>query len=247
MNKIGNKADKTTILYQMDKVKSLGEKKKKKLIKTLFDQFFKHLNASSLILEIGTGRGEFAEESIQRGYNYIGIEPSESLYTDLITKNFQVINSRVPPLKFPDDHFDLVYSFDVLEHLVDYSEALTFINESKRVIKKGGLVCIIAPNFSTLGSMFFEYEYQHSYITTIGRIKKMFYDVGLEVTHQSAFLISPTKRLFLIDRLFAYTVLPIVRQAWITGLFSLLKLENLLFRVRKNFFDHIIVIGQKPF
>lgn len=232
--------------YNLDKISFLGEKKKKVLIRYIFDVFLTDIPKVSSILEIGPGRGEFAEEVTLRGYQYYGIEPSQSLSEELVRKKYRIINKSVPPIDFPDNFFNIVYSFDVIEHFQGYSEAFRFIEESMRVLKEGGVVCIIAPNFSTLGSLFFEYEYQHSFVTTMGRIKRMFSDVGLLVTHQRDFLIKPNKGLFyFIDRLLVFTLLPVVRHPFVTIIFRITKQEKILFKIRKNLYDHILIIGRK--
>lgn len=232
--------------YNLDKISSLGEKRKKALIRYVFDGFLTDIPKTSSILEIGPGRGEFAEEAILRGYQYYGIEPSQSLSEELIRKKYCVINKSVPPIDFPDNFFDVVYSFDVIEHFQGYSDALRFVEESMRVLKEGGVVCVIAPNYSTLGSLFFEYEYQHSFVTTIGRIKRMFSDVGLLVTCQHDFLIKPSRGLFyFIDRMLVFTLLPVIRHPFVTTIFRISKQEKILFKIRKNLFDHILVIGRK--
>ena len=231
--------------YKLGKITSYGERRKESLIKCIFD-YFLNLPKSAAILEIGPGRGEFAEEAVKRGFQYVGIEPSQSLSEELRNKKIRVINESVPPINFPDNYFDVVYSFDVLEHFQGYPSVLDFLKESKRVVKEGGRICIIAPNYSTLGTLFFEYDYQHSFITTQGRIKRMFLDIGLCVTHQQEFLIKPQKGLFsFIDRLLACALIPIVRMSFVAMICKIFKLDNFLFKVRKNLFDHIVIIGQK--
>lgn len=237
----------TTKLYHMDGISSFGKKKNKERIRCIFENYFSDLKKTSLILEIGPGRGEFAEEAIERGYEYVGIEPSIALSNDLHTKGIRVINQSVPSIDFKDNSFDLVYSFDVLEHLKGYSEALQFIQESVRVVKTGGIVCVIAPNFTTLGPMFFEYEYQHTYITTFERIENMFLDAGLTICRRDAFMVKPNKGFLLfIDRIMAYTLIPLVRNPLLTASFNIFGQRRLLFKVRKNIYDHIVIIGRKP-
>ncbi len=238
--------NKSTGAYSLGEVGSFGERKKRALIRYVFDCFLDHLPEASSILEIGPGRGEFAEEAIQRGYKYYGIEPSTSLSEELEKKNINVFNKSVPPIDFPDDYFDMVYSFDVVEHFQGYSEAFRFIEESMRVMKEGALICIIAPNYTTLRSLFFEYEYQHSFVTTMGRMEKMFNDAGLSVTHKADFLIKPNKGFYSVfDRMLAYTMLPFARSNVIAAMFRICRQEKLLYKIRKNLFDHILIIGQK--
>lgn len=50
-------------------------------------------------------------------------------------------------LKFPDETFDLVYSFHALEHIPAFRDALS---EMRRVLKPNGLYCISTPNRTRL-------------------------------------------------------------------------------------------------
>jgi len=47
------------------------------------------------------------------------------------------LNGLMPPLPFPDDHFDVAYNFSVLTHLSEAAQ-LAWTAELKRVLKPGG-------------------------------------------------------------------------------------------------------------
>lgn len=49
------------------------------------------------------------------------------------------LNGLMPPLPFPDDHFDVAYNFSVLTHLSEAAQ-LAWTEELKRVIKPGGVL-----------------------------------------------------------------------------------------------------------
>src|SRR4051812_41902587 len=50
------------------------------------------------------------------------------------------------PWPFPDDRFSRVEAIDVLEHL---SEPLTAMGEIHRITRKGGIVVVALPHFSS--------------------------------------------------------------------------------------------------
>ncbi len=74
---------------------------------------------------------DVSEEAIRAARDSYGKEGIE----------FQVIDGKTLP--FDDDSFDLVISFQVIEHIIKYEE---YLNEIKRVLKSGGKVIFTTPN-----------------------------------------------------------------------------------------------------
>jgi SAM-dependent methyltransferase len=70
------------------------------------------------------------------------IEASEQLKGYLGDRAAQVRHEDVCQLSFADQSFDLVGSFDVLEHVPDYTKALS---EFRRVLRDGGQLLLTAP------------------------------------------------------------------------------------------------------
>lgn len=229
--------------YTFSSITELGKHRKSTFQKNLFDRFLPRLNDDATVLEVGSGRGEFAEECKRRGYEYVGIEPSAILAELLTDRGFKIINEKVPPLQILDRSFDLIHSMDVLEHLSSYNEALELFTDCFQILKKRGFLCVIAPNYSTLKELFYEYEYQHSFPTTEPRIKQLLKDSGYHVIRHKKVLLSFSWEY--IDRILAHILIPISRST-IFRCIARIGGENLLFRIHKNLFDHIAVLGQKP-
>src|SRR4051812_41370212 len=89
------------------------------------------------ILEIGSGRGTMLTTLRQRGLNAVGIEPAASLASDARRLHGPLPLARMSgtALGFGDGAFDLVLSFDVLEHIAD-SDA--HVAEVSRVLARDG-------------------------------------------------------------------------------------------------------------
>lgn len=97
------------------------------------------------ILEIGSGTGLLLDTLRRRGHRIRGVEVSAEriaearrFYPDLPIQ--LVEGTRLP---FPDASFDLVFSFDVFEHIPD-SDA--HLDEVHRVLRPGGSYLIQTPN-----------------------------------------------------------------------------------------------------
>jgi SAM-dependent methyltransferase len=106
-------------------------------------------------LEIGCGVGTDGLEITRRGADYTAIDVS-SVSLELAEKNFQLngergtfLNASAEEIPFPDDNFDVIYSWGVLHHTPDMGKAL---REVRRVLTPGGNFCIMLYNrFSLVG------------------------------------------------------------------------------------------------
>ncbi|SHF73116.1 class I SAM-dependent methyltransferase [Flavisolibacter ginsengisoli] len=100
-----------------------------------------------LICEIGCGRAGILDTKQIDPNNYSGCDFSSSLIelnkTKYPTANFKTITD---PKKFPfeDEKFDIVFSVFVLEHVV---RPHLFLNELIRVVKPGGKIIILCPDY----------------------------------------------------------------------------------------------------
>ena len=225
---------------------SLGEYKSAADTRAIFDYFLPRLCEPASVIEIGPGLGRFAHECRARKMSYIGIEPSRELCSDLEKSGFQMINKKVPPIPVEGQSFDLVHSRDFIEHLCSYTEVIDFLLESYRVLKPGGYTSVIAPNYQTIKHLFFQYEYQHSFITTKYRVRNMLMDCGFEIVKERCFLLWLSPKLNWLDRILAHTLIPISINSFMQGLLSLLLPDSFTFRFYKNLFDHVAILGRKP-
>jgi SAM-dependent methyltransferase len=99
------------------------------------------------VLVVGCGDGtEAALLSELLGAKVVGIDAADQFHPLAASRvERQVADARELP--FPDEAFDLVFSFHVLEHVSDPEQALT---EMRRVLRAGGGLWIGTPNRSRL-------------------------------------------------------------------------------------------------
>lgn len=125
-------------------------KTRARIILFLIDKDLENLPKKALkVLNIGAATGKTSE--ILNKYGAV-----TSLEFDLDCCIFannelglNIINGSILALPFPDDSFDLVCAFDVVEHVAD---DLLAIQEMKRVCKKGGMITVTVPAFMSLWS-----------------------------------------------------------------------------------------------
>lgn len=99
----------------------------------------------SKVLEIGCGAGHLTKWLLENGVDVIGVDRSANLINYArggnLPNRFLVMDAQ--SLAFRNNCFDVVLSFDVLEHLPDVTRHLA---EVRRVSKAGGRYLLQAPN-----------------------------------------------------------------------------------------------------
>jgi len=236
-------------LYNFTNVMRIGQKRKIAHLKKIFRNIVPALNGLQTLLEIGSGRGEFADIVVSADVNYIGVEPSDSLRGVLESRGLNIVSEPLPEIHLGDESVDAIYSYDVLEHLGNYSIILDFLTEAHRVLKPGGSIIIITPNAETIGHLFYMYDYQHNYFTNRDRIETMLADTGFNITDTRAFLtgfgLSSNKILHAFDRILANVLLLFARSVMVTELMKVILGRKLVFKIHKNLFDHVSVVAKK--
>jgi SAM-dependent methyltransferase len=130
------------------------------------------------ILEIGPGRGEFAELCLERKMGYHAIEPNPQLAASLRAKGASVVCARVPPLPALDRKFDLVVMVNVMEHMNGLEQALDISCQIKSVLNPGGKFLIHSPDYLSWRSQFFNCDFSHNYVTTRRRLDQLLVNAG---------------------------------------------------------------------
>lgn len=97
---------------------------------------------SGRVLEIGTGMGYGVRIVAPHTEEFISIDKSEA-YAEPLPENARFLQMAAPPIRFEDESFDYVISFQVIEHIKQDKE---FVKEVWRVLKKGGRFIVSTPN-----------------------------------------------------------------------------------------------------
>jgi ubiquinone/menaquinone biosynthesis C-methylase UbiE len=91
------------------------------------------IETGSDLLDLGSGDGSF--------YRYCKKNGIQCEFTDGSVDN---IDFEKDKLKFENEKFDFILMNSVIEHL---HNPINILNESKRVLKKDGILIVITPNF----------------------------------------------------------------------------------------------------
>jgi 2-polyprenyl-3-methyl-5-hydroxy-6-metoxy-1,4-benzoquinol methylase len=99
------------------------------------------------LLDIGCALGSMLEEAKAAGWDSVGVETSEfaAKYAAENT-GCPVYAGTLEKAAFRSESFDVVTLMDVIEHV---PEPIALINEIFRVLRPGGVLFIVTPNFSS--------------------------------------------------------------------------------------------------
>lgn len=123
------------------------------------------------VLEVGCGEGRGVGLLIQKASHFTAVDKIEPVIKQLQKKfpqgTFKSMN--IPPLgELPDNYFDVVVSFQVIEHI---ENDLLYLKEIHRVLKPGGTAYITTPNrkMSLSRNPWHIREYLPSELTSLGQ------------------------------------------------------------------------------
>lgn len=127
------------------------------------------LPKGSKILDLGVGRGEFLNGFIRCGLKGYGVD--QSAIAKSVCPEAEILQSDLEnePLPYDDNTFDVVFSKSVLEHFY-YPEKL--IIEIYRIIKPGGMVITMVPDWESVYKTFYE-DYTHRTPFTTNSLKNI--------------------------------------------------------------------------
>jgi 2-polyprenyl-3-methyl-5-hydroxy-6-metoxy-1,4-benzoquinol methylase len=108
------------------------------------DILFKEVQKRDKILEIGSGGLGFIKEMHQRGYDVTGLELNQKSVEKAQQLNLKLFPTLIEEFsKIYPNSFDIVCSFQVLEHI---SNVKSFLEASIEALRKGGKLIICVPN-----------------------------------------------------------------------------------------------------
>ncbi len=128
------------------------------------------------ILDFGCGTGNFAFALGKMTTAAVyGVEPSDGMREKAVAKGVDARKGDHTGIPFADGFFDFVYMTDVIHHVPDVNAMFT---EFMRVLKPGGLVCILTESHEQLATRF----WTHYFPTTVAVERSRYPDIP-EIIH----------------------------------------------------------------
>lgn len=122
-----------------------------KLTKYLLDRF--SIKPGFKLLEIGCGRGEFLESFQKAGLDCYGVDLSDYCSKNKVNLKVRCQDIFKEHISYPDNFFDVVYHKSLLEHFYSPENVM---KETFRVLKPGGLIIILTPDWVSQMKIFYD-------------------------------------------------------------------------------------------
>jgi SAM-dependent methyltransferase len=202
----------------------------------------RYASAPGDMVECGPGHGSLADQAVAAGWRYTAIEASPILADVLRKKNLTVIESWTPPIPVPDASADVVYADQILEHMSGIDAARQFTAEALRALRPGGIFFVVVPDYLKERTFFWDVDYTHNFVTTERRVKQLLNDGGFSLlqVERAIGVATGLGR----DALAAGALL--VNIPGCDAMSRWTGTEDLLFKIRKNLFETLTFVAQKP-
>ncbi len=123
----------------------------KEPMRPAFEEYLKRLEQAlgrkGRILDVGAATGFFLDIARQKGWDTAGVEPADFAAALGRKKGLDVRTGTLQDVEFPENSFDVVALWDVLEHLSDPRKA---VSDVRRLLKPGGLFAFNTPDVDSL-------------------------------------------------------------------------------------------------
>lgn len=213
------------------------------LAKSLCRQVFTHAEVKPpcSVLEIGPGRGLFADLCLQNGTEYSAVEANRQMAASLEQRGAQVVCEKAPPLPHLGKQFDVVVMINVLEHMNSTQDALQIASQIRDVLKPRGRLVICSPDYLNLRRNFFNCDFSHSYVTTQRRLEQLMINTGL-VGIKTRFVAGPLSGITCVMITSLVSRLPF---GFLSALFRNSNALKRLYKLQLTLSRKVLVIGEK--
>lgn len=148
--------------------------------------FLHRFRRQGRLLDVGCGLGLFLLALDPAHWDRYGLEPMPVPYEEAVRRlgADRIRAGGLTPSKFPQESFDVVTFWDVLEHLPNPRAAL---EEAFQLLRPGGLVLVTLPNFASYQARRFREDWyalslpHHLYHFTPATLTRLFEAVGYRV------------------------------------------------------------------
>lgn len=154
-----------------------------KLCEYIATNYFNRETLGKKLLDVGCGMGVHIDKFNLLGYNTYGIDiRKENDYSRI--RQCDAEHDRFP---FDDNTFDYIFSKSFIEHIIRPDN---FLNECYRVLKPGGVIVIMTPDWKSQLKFFWD-DYSHYHAWTIKSLKDVLSIFGFKNSSCEYFLQLP--------------------------------------------------------
>jgi SAM-dependent methyltransferase len=150
--------------------------------KVLVESFFQPIiGADKTVLDIGCGFCHFLN-AVQAREKW-GVDANEAIAAFAAPDVRLVFTDDLRLLDLPNAYFDCVFVSNFLEHLDNSSSVIALLERIRELLKPGGIVIILQPNFRLLGAKYFDFI-DHKTVLTEKSVREALQIAGLTLREQ---------------------------------------------------------------
>ena len=116
------------------------------------------------LLDVGAGSGILVEQALAKGYDAVGIEPSQTLQKSAAKLGLPVVRGVLP---HPDIQgpFNVVTIIDVIEHVTN---PIDLLNQALQLMVPDGILVVVTPDRTSLAARLMGQRWWHFRVAHIG-------------------------------------------------------------------------------
>lgn len=162
----------------------------------IIKDYIKQKSAKMRIVDLGCGDGFHTAKFVELGLETYGLDISEDYLKKAQALGVKTVTGDITAaLPFENEYFDIVYSGETIEHIVDVRQLFTELN---RILKPNGLLILTTPNLAGLDdriNLLFgrklrhqdalcESHYLHVRVFTFSSLREVLDKAGFETKYQ---------------------------------------------------------------
>lgn len=145
---------------------------------------FEKFRSTGKLIDVGCGIGYFLSVAKEQNWKVHGTEFTDEAVRICREKGISMEQGKLNPAKYETGSFDVITSFEVMEHINNPREEVQLFHS---LLRKGGAVYVTTPNFNSLSRILLKEKWnvlaypEHLCYYTVSTLQRLFTDSGFSL------------------------------------------------------------------